>query len=258
MPEIDTCPPVLSTKRADTDDLLMRWRKHRDRRARDELFTRFLPLARRLARRYSQSGAGWEDVLQVAGLGLLNALERFEPERGTSFATFAIPTILGEIKRYFRDNGWAAHVPRHTQEVALRVDGANRRLNTDLRRSPTVDEIALYLELSTEEVLEGLTATSAHFSVSFDAPAQSRDEDAELTLGDTLGNEDEAFALVDTSAALAAALPTLPFRQRQALALRLNENLIQSEIAQRLGCSQMQISRLLRDAAEQLRAMMEP
>jgi RNA polymerase sigma-B factor len=257
MPQIETRPPARSTKHADTDDLLVRWRKQRDRRARDELFTRFFPLARRLARRYSQSGAGLEDVLQVAGLGLLNALERFEPERGTSFATFAIPTILGEIKRYFRDNGWAAHVPRHTQETALRVDGANRRLSTDLHRSPTVDEIALYLEISTEEVLEGLTATSAHFSVSFDAPAQTGEEDAELTLGDTLGNEDESYALVDTFATLAAAMPKLPFRQRQALALRLNENLIQSEIAQRLGCSQMQISRLLRDAADQLRAAMD-
>jgi RNA polymerase sigma-B factor len=258
MPEIETCPPALPLQHADTDDLLLRWRHERDRRARDELFMRFLPLARRLARRYSQSGAGLEDVVQVAGLGLLNALERFEPERGTSFATFAIPTILGEIKRYFRDNGWAAHVPRHTQEIALRVDGANRRLSAALHRSPTVEDIALYLEISTEEVLDGLSATSAHFSVSFDAPAQARDEEAELTLGDTLGNEDEGYALIDTSASLATALPALPFRQRQALALRLNDNLIQSEIARRLGCSQMQVSRLLRDAASQLREMMEP
>jgi RNA polymerase sigma-B factor len=252
------CRDVLHPRYADTSDLLVRWRTDRDRRARDELFTRFLPLARRLARRYSPSGAGVEDVVQVAGLGLLNALERFDPGRGISFTTFAIPTILGEIKRYFRDNGWAAHVPRHSQELALKVDAATRRLTADLRRSPTADDIAQYLEISTEEVLEGFSATSAHFSVSFDAPAQSGDDGAELTLGETLGNEDETFALIDTTASLAAALPALPLRQRQALALRLNEHLIQSEIAQRMGCSQMHISRLLRDAASQLRAMIEP
>jgi RNA polymerase sigma-B factor len=255
-----TPPSTLSFTRyadADTTDLLQRWRTTRDRGARDELFTRFLPLARRLARRYSQSGAGVEDVVQVAGLGLLNALERFEPERGISFSTFAIPTILGEIKRYFRDNGWAAHVPRHAQELALKVEGGSRRLSADLGRSPRLNEIAQYLEISTEEVVEGHAAGGAHFSTSLDLPARSSDEDTDLTLGDTLGSEDEAYALVDTSLSLAAAMPTLPFRQRQALALRLNENLIQSEIAERMGCSQMQVSRLLRDAASQLREMME-
>jgi RNA polymerase sigma-B factor len=250
-------PTSRSFTDADTTNLLERWRTTRDRRARDELFTRFLPLARRLARRYSQSGAGVEDVLQVAGLGLLNALERFEPERGISFTTFAVPTILGEIKRHFRDSGWAAHVPRHAQELALKVESGSRRLSAGLGRSPRVSEIAQYLEISTEEVLDGLTAGGAHFSTSLDVPARSSDEDGDLTLGDTLGAEDDAYALVDTTLSLAAAMPRLPFRQRQALALRLNENLVQSEIAERMGCSQMQISRLLRDAATQLRAMMD-
>jgi len=199
-----------------------------------------------------------EDLEQVAAVGLLNAIERFEPDRGTSFRTFAIPTIIGELKRYFRDTGWAAHVPRQAQELALQVDRAVNQLTAAHGRSPSIDQIAQYLEISTEEALAGLSATTAHFPVSLDIPAQCPDDGPETSLGDTIGQEDDRYALVDTILSLAAIMPTLPFRQRQVLSLRLQENLMQTEIARRIGCSQMQVSRLLRDAAAQLRATTLP
>lgn len=232
--------------------LFRRWRVQGDRRARDEIFERHLPLARRLAGRYWSAFEPFDDLFQVASLGLLAAIERFDPDRGVAFPTFAIPTMLGELKRYFRNTGWSTHVPRRAQELALRVEAASRQLASVSRRSPRVEELAQYLELSTEDVLIGLTAAAAHHSVSLDAPLADAVEEG-LSLGESLGTDDDGYSRVDLTTSLAAAARHLSLSERRALGLRVDDDLKQSEIAQRLGCSQMQVSRLLRSAADKLR-----
>src|SRR5579884_1624674 len=155
--------------------LFERWRQHGDRQARDELIERFLPLARKLARRYAQSSEPYEDLVQVASLGLVKAVERFDPERGFAFSSFAVPTIVGELKRYFRDTAWAVHVDRGAQERARRITDAQQALSGRTGRIPTVAELAQYLELSQEEVLEGLQTAEAYGAVSLDAPTAGED-----------------------------------------------------------------------------------
>jgi RNA polymerase sigma-B factor len=239
----------------ETNVLAARWRDDGDRRARDEIFDRFLPLARRLARRYDRPHEPFDDLVQVASVGLLGAIDRFDPERGISFAAFAIPTILGELKRYFRAAGWSAHVPRGAQEMALRVDRAIREITAQSGRTPAVRQLAEYLEVSAEEVIAGLDARTAHYAVSLSAPVTTPEVDDAGSLIDTLGSEDDRYALVEMTASLGPAIARLPYLERRALCLRLERGLKQSEIAQELGCSQMQISRLQRRAAARLREM---
>ena len=203
---------------ADNTELLARCCDHDDPEAREELFTRFLPLARKLASRYSDPHEPIEDLVQVASVGLLGAIDRFDPDRGVRFPAFAIPTILGELKRYFRNTGWSAHVPRGAQEMALRVDRAIRQIEARSGRHPSVGELAQYLELSYEDVLVGLDAGTAHYSVSLDAPLTiGDDEEQPDTLGDSLGDVDESFGLVEASMSLSSALARLPHLERQAL-----------------------------------------
>jgi RNA polymerase sigma-B factor len=241
-----------------TDELVRRWQRRGDRAARDELFDRFLPLARKLASRYSNPNEPLEDLVQVASVGLIGAIDRFDPDRGVRFPAFAIPTILGELKRYFRNTGWSAHVPRGAQEMALRVERAARQITATSGRQPRVAELAEYLEVSQEDVLAGLDAGSAHYSISLDAPLSSAEGEEPDSLGDSIGAEDQRYALVETSASLSSAISRLPYLERRALTLRLEADLKQTEIAQRLGCSQMQVSRLLRRAAMKLREMTNP
>jgi RNA polymerase sigma-B factor len=244
---------------ADTDVLFDRLRHHDDRAAREELVRRFLPLARKLAARYTNPYEPFDDLLQVASIGLLGAVDRFDPGRGVGFPSFAIPTILGELKRYFRSTGWSAHVPRRAQELALRVDKGTRQIAATTGRAPRVEEVAQFLELSTEEVLTGLDAARAHYAVSLEAPSHSSSGDSEPeALANSIGAEDERIGLVETSASLSSALHRLPFLEREALRLRLQEDLKQTEIAARLGCSQMQVSRLLRRAASRVKDLIEP
>ncbi len=234
--------------------LFVNWRRHRDRAARDALITHHMPLARRLAARYRSSHDGNEDLVQVAMVGLIGAVDRFDPERATSFASFAIPTILGELKRHFRNTAWAAHVPRRAQELSLRVEQASRQLMTQSGRAPTVPELAQYLELDIEAVIEGLEAGGAHHATSLDAPAgRAADGDQSEPLAETIGDDDERLRLAETRIALGTAIRRLPSQEREALSLRVNDELLQVEIADRLGCSQMQVSRLLRRAAGRLR-----
>jgi RNA polymerase sigma-B factor len=243
---------------ADTDALVRRWRDRGDQRARDELFTRFLPLARKLAGRYINPHEPLEDLIQVASMGLLGAIDRFDPGRGVQFPAFAVPTILGELKRYFRNTGWSAHVPRGAQELALRVDRAARQLTSQTGRAPRVQELAQYMELEMEDVIAGLDAGTAHYAVSLDAPLSTADTEEPESLGDSLGAVDERYGLVEISAALAAAVEQLPHLERRALALRVERDMKQSEIAAELGCSQMQVSRLLRRAGVKLRDLTDP
>lgn len=236
-------PPL---RQAESRELLARWQQERDQAARDELIKRFLPLARKLARRYTGAHEPFEDLLQVASYGLLKALDRFDLDRGTAFASFAVPTIVGELKRYFRDLGWSAHVPRRAQELALKVQRAERVLTTKTGRSPTVAELAQQLELSIECVLEGLEAAAAHHSSSLDVPHDDGGESG--TLADTFGQHDAGLQRVEDAATIAAAMQTLSQRERQVLELRFFEDLTQHEIAEQIGVSQMQISRILRRA----------
>ncbi len=241
-----------------TQVLASRWRDYGDRWARDALIERFRPLARRLARRYVTSAEPFEDLVQVASVGLVAAVDRFDPNRGIAFPAFAIPTILGELKRYFRNVGWSVHVPRGAQEMALRVDQASRDLTIHTGRTPNVGELAQYLEVDTEQVLAGLEAGSAHFAISLDAPVATPDTDHPEPLHAHVGEVEDGYALVEMTASLAAVLPQLPYLERWALTLRLRDNLKQTEIAEELNCSQMQVSRLLRRAGTRLRELTDP
>jgi RNA polymerase sigma-B factor len=236
--------------------LFERWHKYGDRRARDELVERFLPLARKLARRYTPSSEPYEDLVQVACLGLVKAVERFDPGRGFAFTSFAVPTIVGELKRYFRDSGWALHVDRSAQERARKITDAQQQISARTGRAPTVNQIAQYLEMSEEEVLDGLQTAEAYDAISLDAPLAS-DEDGSTSRLDALGNLDERLGRVDDQATISAAARHLPRRERQILFLRFGEDLTQTEIAERIGVSQMQVSRLLRKSLAQLRELTE-
>lgn len=239
-----------------SDELFVRWTKHRDVPARDTLIERFLPLARKLARRYVGSNEPYEDLVQVASLGLVKAVERFDPGRGFAFTSFAVPTIVGELKRYFRDAGWALHVDRSAQERARRISEARRVVRSRQGRSPTVPELAEYLECSEEEVLEGLQAAEAYDTISLDAPGRG-DNDSVPRL-DTLGGEDDRLGLIDDQATVFAAAQRLPERERRILYLRFGEDLTQAEIADRVGVSQMQVSRLLRKSVKRLQDLIQP
>jgi RNA polymerase sigma-B factor len=233
--------------------LLRRYARTQDPRDLEELVARFRPLARRLALRYARGGEPLDDLEQVANLGLVKALQRFDPDKGFAFTSFAVPTILGELKRSFRDSAWSAHVPRSMQERSARVREATERLETEHGRPPTVSEIATRLGCEDEEVLEAMSALGALSSVSFDAPSPEEG----LTVGDRIGGEDGGYELAEDLAAIQAALPTLSDIQRQVLELRFGEDLKQSEIAREVGVSQMQVSRLLRAAVDRLSTVAE-
>jgi RNA polymerase sigma-B factor len=239
---------------AGTTQLFARWQQDGDRRAREELTQRFLPLARKLARRYSGAHEPFDDLLQVASLGLVKAIDRFDVSRGTAFSSFAVPTILGELKRYFRDLGWSVHVPRGAQELALKVEDARQKLMTKTGRPPSVQDLAQYLELSLEDVLEALETSGAHHTASLDSPRDDGEEETG-TLADAFGAIDERFELVDARVTIAAAAQHLGARERHVLVLRFVEDLTQSQIASMIGVSQMQVSRILRRALEQLREL---
>jgi RNA polymerase sigma-B factor len=237
--------------RRETELLFDRWQRLHERAARDELVARFLPLARKLARRYSGAREPFEDLLQVASLGLVKAVDRFDSRRGTAFSSFAVPTILGELKRYFRDLGWAVHVPRGAQERAVKVEDAQQQLSAKSGRAPTVPELAEYLELSIEDVLDSLETSRAHHAASLDAPYDDG-EGENGTVVDTFGSEDPGLRLADAKATVNAAALHLSAREREVLALRFVHDMTQTEIAVRIGVSQMQVSRILRRSIARL------
>jgi RNA polymerase sigma-B factor len=226
-----------------------------DTRAREQLAERYLPLARRLARRYQRSEEPFEDLVQVASLGLLKAIDRFDTGRDVAFSSFAVPTILGELKRHFRDRTWSVRVPRDLQELALRVDRAVAELSLGKHRAPTVAELAEALDASEEQVLEALRAAGAYHAGSLDAPRPGRagvDTTGE-SLADALGEEEDGFERAEERATLAPLLAHISSRERLVLTLRFGEDLTQAEIGERIGVSQMQVSRLIRQALIRLR-----
>jgi RNA polymerase sigma-B factor len=222
-----------------------------DLAARERLVERFLPLARQLARRYGAAGEPLDDLVQVASLGLVKAIDRYELDRGTAFSSFAVPTILGEIKRHFRDTGWTVRVPRAIQERRIQVNRAIPVLTGRLGRSPTTAEIAEHIQSTSEEVLEALEAAAAYEPVSLDA-SPGGDEDDE-TWAQAVGLDDPSYELVEFGATLAPAMKALAPRERVILHMRFVEDMTQSQIADKIGISQMHVSRLIRRALEQMR-----
>jgi RNA polymerase sigma-B factor len=245
--------PPSSPATATPTQLFQAWQQSRDRQAREELIERFLPLARKLASRYARSNEPYEDLVQVASVGLIKAIERYDPSQGTAFTSYAVPTILGELKRHFRDTTWTVQVDRRSQERARAVLAAQRAIMA-VGRAPTVMDIAQFLECDAEEVLEGLQAALAHSPVSLDAPlSPTAADEEEASLAGKVGAPDEQFERVDDRATLDAAVQHLPKVERQVLYLRFGEDLSQREIAERLGMSQMHVSRLLRRSLDRLR-----
>ncbi|MGA5302600.1 SigB/SigF/SigG family RNA polymerase sigma factor [Nucisporomicrobium flavum] len=217
---------------------------------RDEAVRVWLPLAQHLAHRYSGRGEPDDDLLQTATVGLIKAIDRFDPTRGVEFAGFAIPTILGEIRRHFRDRTWSVRVPRRMQELRMAITEAGNALTQTLGRSPTVADIAAHLGTTEEEVLEGLEGARAYSAASLSTPVT---EDGATSLGDTLGEDDHDMQLAELRIALGPAMATLDERERTILSLRFFGNLTQSEIAQKIGVSQMHISRLIARSLAKLR-----
>lgn len=211
-----------------------------------------LPLAEHLAKRFQNRGEPLDDLVQVATIGLLKAIDRFDPERGVEFSTYATPTIVGEIKRHFRDKGWSVRVPRRLQEIRLALTSATGELTQQLGRSPTVAELAAQLDVSEELVLEGLDSANAYSTVSLDAPGGSAYEGP--ALAESLGADDGALASVEYRESLKPLLAQLDPRDRRILLLRFFGQMTQSQIAAEIGMSQMHVSRLLSRALARLRA----
>jgi RNA polymerase sigma-B factor len=246
---------LVPSERHDEERLFERYHRTGDPTARDELIRRCLPLARSLAGRYARAGESLEDLVQVANIGLIKAVDRFDPTRGIAFSSFAVPSILGELKRHFRDHGWAARVPRPLQERVLKVNTCSERLSSRLGRSPKPRELATEIGMSVEEVLEALVAGTAFDSMSLDAPVSRGEEDAGATYADSVGAVDERLELVEYRSVVAATIRALPPREREVLVLRFAEDMTQSEIASRVGISQMHVSRLIRRSLERLQAV---
>jgi RNA polymerase sigma-B factor len=238
-------------RRAYVERRLFERRDADDRRARDELAERFLPLARSVARRYQHCGEAMDDLVQVASLALVKAIDRFDPNNGAAFGSYAVPTIAGELKRHFRDKSWSVRPPRGLQELTLRVEAAVTQLTQVHDRAPTVAELAAALDERDEQILEALQARGARGALSFDAPARGQDEGP--TLQDTLAGDEDGYALAENRVVLEALLSNLPARSRDVLRLRFEQDLTQAEIGALHGVSQMQVSRLIRQAIGQLR-----
>jgi RNA polymerase sigma-B factor len=245
--------PESRAQRAQQDArLFRRYRCDPTPELREALVERYLPLVRHLAARYARSGE-YDDLVQVGSFALLKAIDRFDPERGLAFSSFAVPTIAGELKRYFRDHGWALRVPRDLQERALLIDRTSERLTRSLGRAPTPAELATELDISVELVLEALQTVTAHRPDRLDAPADADDENSERPRT-TVASEESGYATAEASATLEPLLARLDERERLVLRLRFESDLLQTEIADIIGVSQMQVSRIQRRALEQLQA----
>jgi len=252
VPKGDRPKPRDPERERETRRLLERYHRFGDERAREHVIERFLPLARSLAARYTRSREPLDDLVQVASVGLVKAVDRFDLDRELTFATFAVPTILGELRRHFRDTGWALHLPRGLQERTLKVDRSAQELSKNLGRSPTAADIAADTDL-TVEVAEALNARSvASETMSLDQPVSSGEEGS---VAELVGSEDPRFDVIDHTATIEPILRALPAREREILRLRFAEDLTQAEIAARIGVSQMQVSRLLRRSIARLSAV---
>ncbi|HZE03704.1 MAG TPA: SigB/SigF/SigG family RNA polymerase sigma factor [Solirubrobacteraceae bacterium] len=236
----------------ETDELLRRYRDGQDPALLEEIVRRFEPLARSVARRYGARGEPMEDLTQVAMVGLLKAIARFDPDRGFAFTSYATPTMLGELKRYFRDSGWAVHVPRGVKERALELAGVTEELSNRLGRSPSLSELAEAMNATEEQTLEAIEAYHARHASSLEHGSDD-EETGVPQLAQVLGAEDERLEQAEYLTMIAKGAETLSESDRMILYLRFGRDMTQSEIASRIGTSQMQVSRLLRAAIEKIR-----
>jgi RNA polymerase sigma-B factor len=230
-------------------------RRHQagDGRARDALIERYMPLARSLALRYRRASEPLDDLVQVASVGLVKAVDRWDPDRGLAFSSYAVPTILGELRRYFRDSTWDVRPARDLQELCLAVEEAREKLWAKLGRSPTVADLAERLERPQEDIIEALQATEGRSVRSLDAPVHDEEEDS-ASAGDLIGRHDAEFDRVEAGVTIERLTGVLDDRAKEILRLRFQEDLLQSEIAERVGCSQMHVSRIIRSSLEKLYA----
>ncbi len=249
--------PSTGFDRARLRQMLGEYAHSRAEHLRDEIVVMHLNVVRYLAAKFANRGEPVEDLIQVASVGLLKAIDRFDPERGVEFITYAMPTILGEIKRYFRDKGWAVRVPRRLQELSLAVNREAESLSVELGRSVTVEEIATKLGATSEEIIEAQELGSAYCTLSLDAPAASEDRSKGTTLSDRLGREDSNLELSEDRACLKRACEHLDPTERMVIHLRFFAELPQVEIARRMGVSQMQISRLQQRAIVKIRQALQ-
>ena len=223
--------------------------------ARDELVHLHLPLVEHCARRFRNRGEPFEDLVQVGTIGLIKSIDRFDAERGVEFSTYATPTIIGEIKRYFRDKGWAIRVPRRLQELRMQIGTTTAELTQSLGRSPTPRELAESIGCSVEEIVEGIESSNAYSTLSLDASDDN--EDGAATMLDAIGIDDHNLEHVEIRESLKPLLDQLPPREKKILLLRFFKNMTQSQIAEEIGVSQMHVSRLLNRTLDQLRASLE-
>jgi RNA polymerase sigma-B factor len=247
-------PRVDPVERREVDRRLREFHRTRDARLRSDLVERLMPLARSLALRFSHSGESVDDLVQVAALGLVKAIDRFDPERGFAFTSFATPTILGELRRHLRDTAWALRVPRELQERALVVARTANEMTGTLGRPPTAAELAETTGMALEDVVEARAAGTARHAVSIFRPLSDGEDEP---LADILGADDPAFAATDDALTSERLLASLPPREREILRLRFQEELTQWQIGERVGCSQMHVSRLIRQSLRRLRETAE-
>jgi RNA polymerase sigma-B factor len=251
-PDVSTTQAPPDQRRREEHLLFERYRASGRPTDREAIVLRYLPLARRLAARYVRAGQPFDDLFQVACVGLIQAVDRFDPDRPSAFSTYAVPTIVGELKRYFRDKSWVVRVPRPQQELGLKAERAAEHLSGRLGRWPTIPELADMLGATDEEVLDALAAITACRPVSLEAPV-TEDEDGGETVGDTIGGPDGGYGRAEHRVVLDGLLNDLSSRDREIVRLRFEEDLTQQQIADRVGVSQMQVSRILSRSLPRLR-----
>jgi len=240
-----------------TRELFRRYKETGDPDAREQLVMSHMNLVRFLANKFKNRGEPLDDLMQVGYLGLLKAIDRFDPERGLEFTTFATPTILGEIKRHFRDKGWSVRVPRRLQELSAKVNQATDKLTNELQHSPKVEEIAEYLDVTVDEVLEAMESSSAYTSVPIEAPGASDSDDAPSIL-DRYADDDNELDFTDDRLVIEEAIRDFSPREREVIELRFVKGMTQIEIAKKLGISQVQVSRLLRRTLKKIQDKIDP
>lgn len=240
-----------------TRELFRRYKEDGDMEAREQLVMSHLNLVRFLANKFKNRGEPLDDLVQVGYLGLLKAIDRFDPDRGLEFTTYATPTILGEIKRHFRDKGWSVRIPRRLQELSAKVNQATDTLTTQFQRSPTIQEIADYLDASVDEVLEAMESSSAYSSVPLEGTGSSENDDAPSVI-DRYGSVDNELAFTDDRLVIEEALKGFSPREREVIELRFLKGMTQIEIAEQLGISQVQVSRLLRRTLKKIQDKIDP
>jgi RNA polymerase sigma-B factor len=238
----------------DVDSLLIAYHRSGDQDARERILVELMPLVRALASRYAGRGEPLEDLVQVGALGLIKAVDRFDVDRGVEFSSYAVPTIVGEIRRHFRDKAWAMHVPRRLKELSVRLSRVLDELTTELGRSPTVAELAEATGVEEEDVIDALDSAHAYSTRSLQAPF---DDDGDDNLFDKLGVEEQGYADIEDTALVTAGLSVLDERERRIVELRFFDEMTQSQIAAELGISQMHVSRLLRRALTNMRGRIE-